>query len=191
MLDPGLIPPSVVSWSARPRPILIYMPGWRKDFYRFDLMDPVIASNPDLEFIVVADQSHSLAIYPNVESLGWVDDMRSLYNRVGGVLRITAHDGLPRTLMEALLRGLYAIYSWPLDGCWLARTPEEIAFALARYRRMRQPNLEGREAVLAMLRTRPDEQLSQVLTRASVALAQRAHAIGLAVGAKVFPAQFR
>ena len=190
VLDPALIPPTIVRWGKSVRPILIYLPGTRKEFYRIDLIESVIASNPDLEFIVVADQSHALAIYPNVESLGWVSDMRSQYNRAGCVLRLTAHDGLPRMLMEALLRGLYAIYSWPLEGCWQARTPEEAQVALARYRQMKEPNMEGRLAVLEMLRTPPEEKISSVLSGVSVPLPRRAHALGLAVRTKVFPAQF-
>lgn len=191
VLDPGLVPPSIVRWGKQVRPVLIYLPGTRKDFYRIDLLEPVIASNPDLEFIVVADQTHALALHPNVESLGWVADMRPLYDRAGSVLRITEHDGLPRMLMEALLRGLYAIYSWPLEGCWQARTAEEIASALVRYRAQREPNKYGRDAVLEMLRTRPDERMSGVLANASVPLPRRAHALSLAVRTKVFPAQFR
>lgn len=191
VLDPGLVPPSIVRWGKQVRPVLIYLPDTRKEFYRIDLMEPVIASNPDLEFIVVADRTHALGLYPNVESLGWVTDMQPLYNRAGCVLRITAHDGLPRMLMEALLRGLYAIYSWSLEGCWQARTAEEITSALARYRQQREPNMFGREAVLEMLRTRPDEKMSGVLANASVPLPRRAHALTLAVRTKVFPQQFR
>jgi len=190
VLDPALIPPTIVRWGKQVRPIMIYMPGGRKEFYRIDLVERVIASNPDLEFIVVADHTHALALYPNVESLGWVTDMRAQYNRAGCVLRMTAHDGLPRMLMEALLRGLYAIYSWPLEGCWQARTPEEVGSALARYRQMREPNMDGREAVLEMLRMRPEEKISSVLSSTSVPLPRRAHALGLAVRTKVFPAQF-
>jgi hypothetical protein len=190
VLDPELIPPTIVRWGKKVRPILIYLPAGRKDFYRIDLIEPVIASNPDLEFIVVADHTHALALYPNVESLGWVTDMRPLYDRAGCVLRLTAHDGLPRMLMEAMLRGLYAIYSWPLEGCWQARTQEEAAFALARYRQMREPNMYGRETVLEMLRTPPEEKISTVLSDSSVRLRRRARALGIAVRTKVFPAQF-
>ncbi|HSU94048.1 MAG TPA: hypothetical protein VLI43_10090 [Gemmatimonadaceae bacterium] len=190
VVEPELIPPTIVRWGKKVRPVLIYLPGGRKEFYRIDLMEAVIASNPDLEFIVVADQTHALALYPNVESLGWVADMRPHYDRAGCVLRMTAHDGLPRMLLEALLRGLYAIYSWPLEGCWQARTPEETAFALARYRQMKEPNMYGRESVLEMLRTPPEEKISSVLSDSSVPLPRRAHALGLAVRTKMFPAQF-
>jgi hypothetical protein len=191
VLDPEFVQPGMVRWDKMPRPILIYLPDSRKEFYRIELIEPVIASNPDLEFIVVADRTHALALYPNVESLGWVTDMRALYERAGCVLRMTTHDGLPRMLMEALLHGLYAIYSWPLEGCWQARTPEETAFALARYRQMKQPNVYGREAVLEMLHTPPEKRISSVLSDTLVPLPRRAHALGLAVRTKVFPARFR
>jgi hypothetical protein len=191
VLDPGIVPLTMESWSERTRPVLLYLPDTRKEFYGLGVVEPVIASNPDIEFIVVADQTHALSSYPNVESLGWVSDMRILYARAGCVLRITAHDGMPRMLMEALLRGLYAIYSWPLAGCWEARTEEEISEALVRYRATTGPNVRGRDAVLEMLSTRPDEKMSGVISDASVALPRRMHAMGLAVRTKVFPEQFR
>jgi hypothetical protein len=191
VLDPGIVPRSLATWDGNLRPVLIYLPTGRKDFYRIDVMEPVIAANPDMRFIVVADDTHELARYGNVESVGWVSDMRAFYARAGCVLRITQHDGLPRMLLEALLRGLYAIYSWPLDGCWQARTSEEVATALDRYRRMKAPNVQGRDAVLAMMRTRPDEIISGVISDASVALPRRARALSLAVRTRVFPAKFR
>jgi hypothetical protein len=191
VLDPNIVPLTMESWSERPRPVLMYLPERRKEFYGLGIIEPVIESNPDIEFIVVADQTHSLARYPNVESLGWVSDMRALYARSGCVLRITEHDGLPRMLMEALLRGLYAIYSWPLAGCWEAHTEEEISEALVRYRETTAPNVRGRDAVLEMLSARPDEKMSGVISDATVALPRRVHAMGLAVRTKVFPDQFR
>ena len=169
---------------------MIYMPGGRKEFYRIDLIESVIDIESRSRVLVVADHTHALALYPNVESLGWVTDMRVQYNRAGYVLRMTAHDGLPRMLMEALLRGLYAIYSWPLEGCWQARTQEEAAMALERYRQMKEPNIDGRQAVLEMLPYAPRGEDASVLSSTSVPLPRRAHALGLAVRTKVFPAQF-
>jgi hypothetical protein len=55
---------------------------------------------------------------------------------------------------------------------------------------MKEPNMDGRQAVLEMLRTPPEEKISSVLSGTSVRLPRRAHALGLAVRTKVFPAQF-
>ena len=181
VLDPDLVPPGVAPWFDGTKPILVYMPGGRKEFYGLSAMEPVIAANPDLHFIVMADETHSLASYQNVESLGWVSDMSHIYARAGCVLRITDHDGLPRMLMEGLLRGLYAIYSWPFVGCWKARTREEIDAALSRYRAVTQPNMVGRDAMLEMLSAQPDRQMESAITGAFVSLAVRGRALALAI----------
>ena len=41
----------------------------------------------------------------------------------GCILRVTQHDGLPRMLIEGLLRGMYAIYAWPLAGMLAGQNP--------------------------------------------------------------------
>lgn len=179
VIDADLSGNAVMEWSGRTRPVLVYMPESRKEFFGIEVIEPVIAGNPDLDFLVVADDSHSLAVYPNVESFGWVSSMQHLYDRAGCILRITAHDGLPRMLIESMVRGAYAIYSWPLPGCWEAHTSDEINEALANYRTASAPNLEGRSAMLEMLRERPDLQMSHVLSEASTPLKQRI------VGAKI------
>ena len=55
---------------------------------------------------------------------------------------------------------------------------------------MKEPNMYGRESVLEILRTPPEEKISSVLSDSSVPLPRRAHAFGLAVRTKMFPAQF-
>jgi hypothetical protein len=191
LLDPDLAEPEPVLWREEIRPILTYLPGKRKNFFGVDVIERVVTANPDLHFIVVADNTHALASHSNVESLGWVSDMRWVYARAGCLLRITDHDGLPRMLMEALLRGMYAIYSWPLAGCWQARTTEEVQAALMRYREMKSLNTEGQYAMRELLDDRPDRRMSSVIADATVPLATRGHALTLAVRTKLFAEQFR
>jgi hypothetical protein len=181
VIDADISGNAVMEWSGGTRPVLVYMPESRKEFFGIDVIEPVIAANLDLDFLVVADDSHSLAVYPNVESFGWVSNMQHLYDRAGCILRITAHDGLPRMLIESMVRGAYAIYSWPLPGSWEAHTSEQINEALASYRAASAPNMEGRRAMLQMLRDRPDLQMSNVLTEASTPLKQRILGAKLAV----------
>ena len=187
-VDPTEI--AVTSWTRETKPVLVYLPGRRKEFFGLVVIELVIASNPDLTFLVVDDETHSLAAHPNVESLGWVSDMRPLYDRAGCVLRITEHDGLPRMLIEGMLRGLYAIYSHPLRGSWEAHTTAEIDAALERYRSATSPNMEGRSATLEMLGDRPDLQMSEVIDRATIPLQQRVRGMSLAVRSALFSAHF-
>src|SRR5665213_641126 len=122
----------------------------------------------------------------NVESLGWVWDMRQLYLRAGCILRITTHDGLPRMLIASLLHGLYAIYSWPLQGCWRARTVEEIDGRLAQYRMATRPNIEGRMAIQALLNGKPELQMADAITGSSVPARLRLRGMSLAMHTGIF-----
>jgi hypothetical protein len=177
----------VQDWTGALKPVLVYMPGLRKEFFGIGVIAPIIADNPDLTFFVVGDESHSLAVYPNVESFGWVSEMRHLYLRAGCVLRNTVHDGMPRMLIEAMLRGLYAIYSWPLPGSWQARTSEETQAALSRYRSMTTPNTDGRTAMLEMLHDRPDVRMSELIVNASIPLSQRMRGMSMAMTSGALP----
>ena len=90
VIDADVSQSAVMDWSGPTRPILVYMPESRKEFFGIDVIEPAIRENPDLTFLVVADESHSLALYPNVESFGWVSEMGHLYERAGC---IPARDG--------------------------------------------------------------------------------------------------
>jgi hypothetical protein len=176
----------MADWAQGTKPVLVYLPGRRKKFFGIDAIEPVVVSNPDLTFIVVGDETHSLARHPNVESLGWVADMSPLYLRAGCILRVTEHDGLPRMLIEAMLRGLYAIYSWPLLGSWQARSAVQIDAALARYRSATRPNIEGRLAMLSLLSEQPDQKMSSIIGEAATPLSRRMRGISVAVHTGIF-----
>jgi len=133
-----------------PRGVLVYLPGERADFYGLSRVDAAIAANPDLTFSIVGDETHRLAHHANVRSLGWVADMQSIWPDIGLLLRLTEHDGLPRMILEALARGRYVIYAWPLSGCWQADSPEAVQAQLDRFRRTDTPNLSGRDSVRAL-----------------------------------------
>lgn len=126
-----------------PKSVLVYLPTERRAFYGEPAVQTAVENNPDLTFVVVGDESHSLARFPNVRSLGWVADMDALWSEVGAVLRTTEHDGLPRFVLEALLRGRYVIYSTPLEGCWFASSPQQIQRQLDRFKHTVEPNREG------------------------------------------------
>lgn len=131
-------PPTVL-----PRSVLVYLPSNRKDFYGHDLVAAAIEKNRDLEFVIVGDESHALSAFPNVCSLGWIEDMGEIWPRVGVLLRMTEHDGLPRMVLEALANSRYVIYAWPLDGCWHARSCDEMLRYLECFKGTTEPNAAG------------------------------------------------
>ena len=52
------------------------------------------------------------------------------------MLRLTEHDGMPRMVLDCLLRGKYVIFAWPCPGCWLARNEEEVQQRIDEFRRV-------------------------------------------------------
>jgi hypothetical protein len=171
--------------SPTPKPILIYMPTSRQEFYGRNTIESALVSNGALRFVVVGDESHSLGHYGNVESLGWVPDMRPIYDRCGCILRLTQHDGMPRMLIEGLLRGMYAIYSWPLTGCWLATNLEEVQSSLATYATITEPNYDGRAAILGMADMRPEYQIAEIATTSAPVSSVRIAALRISAAQKV------
>ncbi len=53
-----------------PKGILVYLPTDRREFYGLEIVRQIVVANPDLQFVVVADQEHVLACYPNVPQSG-------------------------------------------------------------------------------------------------------------------------
>jgi hypothetical protein len=161
---PSLLDPSPASASPNSRPpnsLLVYLPSSRRDFYGFDIVREAVTQNPDVAFIVVADDTHSLARYPNVTSLGWVDDMSAVWETVGGLLRVTSHDGLPRMVLDALRREKHVIYSWPLPGCRLARTLPQVLAAIGEFKVCEGGNRVGAEAAKTLLEPDPAIRFAQ------------------------------
>lgn len=171
--------------SPVPKPILVYLPTDRQEFYGRHVLEAAVVRNPTLRFVIVGDESHSLAGHANVDSLGWVSDMRPIYDRCGCILRLTEHDGMPRMLIESLLRGMYAIYSWPLAGCWLARNLDEVQTGLTRYANTAGPNCDGRAAMLETVNGRPERQIADIATRSAPVFRVRVRALRISASQKL------
>ncbi|HEY6904748.1 MAG TPA: hypothetical protein VI216_10615, partial [Candidatus Acidoferrales bacterium] len=139
-----------------PTRVLVYLPTTRRAFYGEAVVERAIRANPDLHFLVVGDEEHRFRRARNVESLGWVSDMKPVYDRVGCLLRVTEHDGLPRMVMESLLLGKYVIYSGQLPGTWRARTYEEVQQGIDRFRDSMALNAEGVAAAKGLLTPPPE-----------------------------------
>jgi hypothetical protein len=139
--QPEFIEPT---WSSRiARSVLAYVPSSKPDFYGGPVVEQLARAMPELTFCVVRDEAGMYRHLPNVVSMPYVEDMDSLYRKAGCLLRMTRHDGLPRMVLEALARGRYVVYAWPLEGCIPARTFEQAQAALAQIAAATEPNRAG------------------------------------------------
>ena len=179
-LDANLLPKEAILPEV-PRSVLVYLPAHRLEFYGAGVVREIAEWNPDLKFVIVGDESHHLRDLPNVLSLGWISDMSRLYQQIGCVLRITAHDGLPRIVIDALQRGRYVIYSWPLEGCWLAKTAREAHEKLRLFRQTEGPNRAGAEVIARLYDPPPEVRYEQLLKMESrIHLSRRGAALAIA-----------
>ena len=166
-----------------PLTVLVYLPSHRRAFHGGEIVRQVIERNPDIQFIIVADTEHSLASFPNVESLGWVSQMDEVWPRIGCILRITKHDGWPRMILEALARGKYAISQLAIAGCWQANDADEVHRHLDHFRVARSsPNAEGLENAEKILAARgPDRILEMIVARRrTTRMSQRLRGLAMA-----------
>ena len=147
------------------RGILAYLNTSSGLFYaEVELVLRAIEANPDIQFLIVGPAGSGIfSQYSNVKNYGLVEDMPSVYSQVGCLLRVTEHDGLPRMVLESLLQGKYVIYSWPLDGCWLARDFPQVQAAIERFRLAEEPNYSGIEAARRLLDPDPAQRFSNLL----------------------------
>ena len=134
------------------RSVLIYLPSHKADFYGGTIVDALVSSLKEFTFYLVANDGHHYRDCDNVVPLGWVKDMDTIYSKIGCLLRVTRHDGCPRMVAESLARGKYVVYSWPFEGCILAKTFEEVRLALLDVAGQTSVYHEGPEIVRRVLR---------------------------------------
>jgi hypothetical protein len=149
------------------REILVYLPTERGPFYGEEFVAAAIRENPDLRFIVVADAQHRFRSYKNVESLGWVENMRPIYDRAGCLLRITQHDSLPRMAIEMLLLGKYVISSYEFPGCWQAKDSRDVQKWISVFRTRDSQNVTGMNAIRKLLNPSPGFQFAALLRKSA------------------------
>jgi len=160
-----------------PNGVLAYLPADRWSFYGGEWVRKAIVENPDLQFHIVADDSHQLKDYPNVHSHGWTDDMEDIWAQCGSLLRITEHDGLSRMIVEALNRGLYVIHNLDIPGVWQVVTTAEMQKKLELSKLQSGPNLQGRSSMREFLGTDPDQRLMNLIRDAHVTPMKRLAAL--------------
>ena len=107
--------------------VLTYIPKVRSDFYGIQMYLNIAKKFPQLQFLIAGTEAKEYESLPeNVEALGWVKNMDSLYERVHVCVRIPEHDGLSTFILEALARAKDVIYKYAFEHCLQASNEEEL-----------------------------------------------------------------
>jgi hypothetical protein len=152
---------------------LMYLPADPRDREVFD-EETVLRlpeAFPDTAFTLLPATAAGLGreLPPNVATPGWLPTIDDAYAESTVLIRQTTHDGMAFTAVEALARGRYVIWSYPIAGGIHASGFEDVRAALSslieRHESGKLPlNLSGRAHTLANFApTRLVTQLDQRL----------------------------
>ena len=95
--------------------VLAYIPDGRSEFYGGDTLVEAALQFPEIRFQVVGGIGSWLeSIPPNMEFLGFVQDMDTILNNVHVVVRQVEHDAIGGTVREGLFFARHIVYSYPL-----------------------------------------------------------------------------
>lgn len=137
------LPVEGLSQDAPPLPprftVLLYLPvdSFDREVFDMETLLRLPAGFPEARFILIPSPAASLPgpLPPNVETPGWVADMDALWREVTVQVRLTSHDGTSFMVLEALSRGRYSIWTYPVDGGIAARGYDAVHAALVRLER--------------------------------------------------------
>ena len=142
---------------ARPSPlperftVLGYWRRWRKRLYNGHLFLELARQCPHMRFWVVGSDGDDEEVPPNVEFLGYREDMDAVYRQCSVLVRMPETDGAANMPMEMLARGRHVIYNRPHPHCLLARTLEEARAELDKLARTCTVNQAGADYVAQQL----------------------------------------
>jgi glycosyltransferase involved in cell wall biosynthesis len=105
--------------------ILTYLPEPRREFYGRDFVYEVARGLPNMRFLAVGAGEQDAGAPPNVRYLGWRGSLNDLYDQSFAILRVPEHDGMSLVVLEALARGKFVIWKYPLPGVNTVSNPEE------------------------------------------------------------------
>lgn len=147
--------PILRSESVLPTPesfsVLTYIPDRRYRFYDGPTIYAAAKRLPHVTFNVVAGKGSWVTNpLPNLNFLGWRNDMESIYNQTALVVRLAHHDALGCMVQEGLGFSKHVIYSYAYPHCihvdW--NSPENFILEVEKLEKLHRegkmlPNVDG------------------------------------------------
>lgn len=130
--------------------ICVYLPERDPKLYGADATFELVRKMPDVNFLIIANNGKYAPALSNVTYFSWMSqqDMESIWTLTKVLLRLTSHDGMPITIMEALLRGRYVVWSYAFPFCLQAKSIDEAEKALRTALAQTELNTKGRDYAL-------------------------------------------
>ena len=107
--------------------VAVYMPDLQRNFYKYDIIKKIITDTPDIKYIIYGNKGQlwELVKMPNVDIRGWCDT-KKVFQDSNCLLRLTTHDGFPKSIIEAICYGRYVVTNHNFPYTDLKNTIPEI-----------------------------------------------------------------
>lgn len=129
--------------------VLAYVPQGREKHFSLEMIEKAARTFDDVVFTLFPRDSHNKKI-PNISSIPHVphDEIIKLFQDHSIFLRLTVHDGLPNTVLEALSCARPVVWSFKEKYCYTVKGEEQLISTLQRIRDQNKLNREGKQYVL-------------------------------------------
>lgn len=114
--------------------VLAYVPTGKEQFYGLPHILEAAVLQPEVPFLIAGLDPSGHPLPPNVKALGWIHNMKPLFDQSVVSVRIPEHDGLSFFVLETLAHGRYAIYNQPFEHALTARNGTEVAQAVGSFK---------------------------------------------------------
>ena len=111
---------------AAPLTVLWFLPEDRFEFYGGQMALSLARAMPDVRFLFVGCERRGRPAPPNVEYLGFLEDIDKAYARSHVLVRMPDHDGLSQMVLEALNHGRHVIWNYPFEATLSASTESDV-----------------------------------------------------------------
>lgn len=100
--------------------VAVYMPSDRLSFHKFADVREIMRATPNTHYLLYGCRGKFNRLPKNAEVIGWVNNVNTVLQRSNCLLRLTEHDGFPKSIIEAVLSRCYVItnYKYPMLPCF-------------------------------------------------------------------------
>ncbi|MBI5541115.1 MAG: hypothetical protein HY951_13700 [Bacteroidia bacterium] len=150
--------------------VLAYIPQDNQEFYGILSIIELAKVFPEINFNITGSSEYSVELPTNIKLLGWIKDMKPVFENTVVSIRFPKHDGLSFFVLESLLYSRYVIYNYPIDNSILAKNIEEIKSGLTELLEKFKAgklelNIKGREFVIREFSQGNINKLAKILTK--------------------------
>lgn len=90
--------------------VCVYMPSSRLDFFCWKSTKRIMRATPEIQYLIYGNKNRlDLRGLRNATTLGWVDNTTDVFRQSSCLLRLTEHDGFPKSIIESVCHGRYVV----------------------------------------------------------------------------------